>query len=274
MGGMSTRDNADTNRALKHQLFLQREYATAHLPYDAEMHFYEAVKQGDRERVQELMRPLSDSALGRLSANPLANLKYHLIITIAMLTRFCIEGGLESEAAYTMSDVYIRKLDLLRDGEEVKRLHRRVIEDFTGKMHEQKREPGISRTIIRAMDYVYDHLHEKILLDKLAEHVGVNPTWLCTLFKRETGHTIGGYIAAKRMEAAREMLAYSDHSPANIGSCLAWSSYSHFIASFKKANGLTPSAYRKSRMRAHFSRQRGTDSGEREPSGSPTEHRP
>lgn len=250
---MASRTGDDTEEALNHHLFLQREYSTSHLPYDAEMHFYDAVKQGDRKRVEELMRPLSDSALGRLSAHQLTNLKYHLVITIAMLTRFCVEGGLEPEAAYTLSDVYIRKLDLLRDEGEVERLHRRVIGDFTGRMHELRREPGLSRAVMRAMDYIFDHLHEKIALKDVASNAGVNPTWLCSLFKRETGITVGTYIQRKKIEAAREMLAYSDHPLAGIGSYLAWSSYSHFIACFKKATGYTPSAWRRLHTRTHLS---------------------
>ena len=36
--------------------------------------------------------------------NPLTNLKYHFVVTTAMLTRYCIDGGLEPEQAYRLSD--------------------------------------------------------------------------------------------------------------------------------------------------------------------------
>ncbi len=41
-----------------------------------------------------------------LSRNPLNNIKYHFVVTAAMLTRYCINGGLEPEQAYRLSDFY------------------------------------------------------------------------------------------------------------------------------------------------------------------------
>lgn len=48
---------------------------------------------------------------GILSQNPLTNIKYHFVVTTAMITRYCIDGGLEAEQAYRLSDFYILKMD-------------------------------------------------------------------------------------------------------------------------------------------------------------------
>ena len=100
-----------TEKVLSHKLFLQREYNYSHLSYEKELNFYNAVKSGDTELLKEIMLPLKDAQLGTLSPNPVRNIKYHLIVTIALITRFCMEGGLAPETAYTLSDLYIQQVD-------------------------------------------------------------------------------------------------------------------------------------------------------------------
>ena len=91
---------------LNKNLLFQREYSVYHLEYEKEMAFYKAVQNGDFDLVKKIMLPLKDSKLGKLSQNKIKNLKYHLIISIAFITRFCIEGGMNPETAYTLSDIY------------------------------------------------------------------------------------------------------------------------------------------------------------------------
>ena len=69
-----------------------------------------------------------------------------------------------------------------------------------------------SKAVNECMDYIHYHLHEKITVPILAEHVHLNPTYLSELFKRETGTAISQYITDKRMEAAENMLKYSEYS--------------------------------------------------------------
>lgn len=244
-----------SNEALTHAQFLHREYNISHLTFEKEFAFYNAVKDGNLKEVRRLMLPLRNEQLGRLSDNPLRNLKYHLVITIALITRFCIEGGMLPESAYTLSDVYIRKLDKCQDEIEIDRLHELVITDYTKKMKKLKKETILSKPVIQVMDYVYEHLHEKIKLEELADSVGLNKTYLCGLFKKETGMTLGEYIMKRRLEAAQNMLTYSDYSSVDISNYLSFSSHSHFISAFKKETGMTPKQYRESSYRIHFTRQ-------------------
>ena len=237
---------------LSEELFRRREYSIYHLEYGKELAFYDAVKKGDFDLVRRLMLPLRNERLGKLSENPLRNLKYHLVITVAMITRFCIEGGLPPEPAYTLSDIYIRQIDSAWDEDTITMLHREAVFDFTSRMKELKEVHGLSHRTTAAIDYIYDHLNEKIQLSPMAETLGVNKTYLCALFRRETGITVGQYIMKKKIEAAEKMLLYSGNSSAQISALLSFSSASHFIEAFKKETGLTPSQYRKIRSSEAF----------------------
>lgn len=239
-------------KILSYKLFLQQEYANFHLPYDDEMQFYNAVRNGDFNEVKKFMQPLSSQKLGQLSKNPLRNYKYHLIITIAMITRFCIEGGMNSETAYTLSDIYIQQLDSLNDVDEIVELHKEVIFDYTERMSKIRKNIGYSKAVIKTSDYIYNHLNEKILLDDICAELDINKSYLCELFKKETGITITQYALKLKIEAAEKMLIYTDYAPADISNYFSFASHSHFINTFKKHTGMTPNDYRKLHYQKYF----------------------
>ena len=84
--------------------------------------FYRAVATGDIETVRkncEAGRFVEGEGVGVLSRDPVVNLKYHFVITTAMITRLCRQNGMELEQAFRMSDFYIRKLDDIHTEAEV-----------------------------------------------------------------------------------------------------------------------------------------------------------
>lgn len=237
---------------LSHIEFLNREYNISHLSYDREMLFFQSVKQGNLAEAKRLFKPFHAKEMGKLSDDNLRNLKYHLIITVAFLTRYCIEGGMEMETAYNLSDIYIRTIDLCKTEKEIHHLHEEVVDDFVHRMQALKKNSQFSKTITACLDYIYDNLHTKITLEDLAAVSGLSPAYLSRLFHKETGITISQYITRKRVEAAENMLKYSEYSFIEISNYLCFSSESHFIHVFKKHTGYTPKVYRDLFFRTHW----------------------
>ncbi|MBQ8353075.1 MAG: AraC family transcriptional regulator [Spirochaetaceae bacterium] len=229
---------------LTKQLFFQREYSIYHLEYEKEMSFYKAVQKGDIELVKKLMLPLKNEKLGSLSKNSLQNLKYHLVVLISMLTRFSIEGGMNPESAYTLSDIYIQQVDLLSSEEETEKIHEKIIFDYTNRMAKIHKTIGLSKKVIKAMDYIYDNIQSKIRISDIAKKIDINPNYLCELFKKETGISINNFIKKKKIQAAEKLLIYEDFSVAELADILGFASSSHFIETFKAETGLTPKTYK------------------------------
>lgn len=240
------------NKHLSNTIFSLREEGFSHLSYEQEMKFYDAVKTGDIDTLNRIMLPLKNEHLGKLSDNPLHNIKYHLIVTIALITRFCIEGGLIPETAYTLSDVYIQKVDKCSSEEEVTALHHEIVYEFANRMNSIKKQSILSKPVVQAIDYINKHLHEKIRLNDLASYLSLNKTYFCGVFKKEMNMTVGQYINKSKIEAAENMLIYTEQSSLEISNYFDFSSHSHFINSFKKETGMTPNEYRKKYYRKHF----------------------
>ena len=229
---------------LTKQLFFQREYSIYHLEYEKEMNFYKAVQKGDIELVKKLMLPLKNEKLGSLSKNSLQNLKYHLVVLISMLTRFAIEGGMNPESAYTLSDIYIQQVDLLSSEEETEKIHEKIIFDYTNRMAKIHKTLGLSKKVIKAMDYIYDNIQSKIRISDIAKKIDINPNYLCELFKKETGISVNNFVKKKKIQAAEKLLIYEDFSVAELADIFGFASSSHFIETFKAETGLTPKAYK------------------------------
>lgn len=151
---------------------------------------------------------------------------------------------MDAERAYNSSDLYILKMDTLQSIDEIKALQTDMFSFYTREVAALGKVNVYSKPIILCMDYIYYHLHEPIHTEILAEHVGLNRSYLSTLFKKETGQTLSQYILSKRIEAAQNMLRFSDYSYAEIATSLAFSSQSHFIRVFRAQSGYTPKEFR------------------------------
>ena len=174
-------DLNDVNKELFLKEFVQREDEFLRAPYNPEIEFYTSVKSGDVERVRELTtkEPLVDKpGLGKLSDNPLQNLKYHFVITTALVARYCIQGGMDLSDAYGLSDYFIQKGDRCIRLEDLSRLHQKMSIEYARRMRELRKKPICSVQIAQCIDYIYDHLHARITVSDLAEHVHLNESYL------------------------------------------------------------------------------------------------
>lgn len=242
----------DIDRELFYKEYVRRENLFLRAPYQPELEFYAAIRAGDLTKTRLFLRErfADKEGLGILSADPLQNLKYHLVITTAVVARSCIEGGMDLSFAYALSDFYIQKIDRCASIDEVGELHPVICLDYARKMRSLRKTSIRSASIADAVDYIYDHLHTRITLEDIARHTGRNPSYLSRLFAKEVGLSVSDYIRSQKVETAKNMLAYSDYSAAQIASVLAFPSQSYFTEIFRKATGMTPLGYRTHRFRS------------------------
>ena len=230
----------------QHQL-RENEQDFFHRAQSEELAFYHAVSTGDIDTVRENceQQRFSDSeGMGRLSKNPLTNIKYHFVITTALVVRFCVAAGMEMELAYSLSDFYILKLDNIYTTNEVVDLHHNMVMDFTEKMRQLQNTAGVSKLVNECIEYIYVHIRERITISALSAHTGFSASYLSHLFKEEIGTSVSDYIREKKIEKAQNLLKYCDYSLVEIANYLSFASQSHFTQVFQKQVGITPKKYR------------------------------
>ncbi|WP_157154283.1 AraC family transcriptional regulator [Brachyspira murdochii] len=189
-------------KKLKYMEFINREEGFRHHYYNEEMLQYEYLKAGDMKAVKESSKMFSSNLIGKLSDNELKNYKYMFVAAITLATRFAIEGGMEGELAYNISDMYIQKMDKCKDINSIKLLHKEMFEYFTRGVIAAKEMNINNKIITLCTDYIYYHLNEDIRISNLAENVKLSHNYLSILFKKYMGISISDYILKKKVEAS------------------------------------------------------------------------
>ena len=99
--------------------------------------------------------------------------------------------------------------------------------------------------IQQVVQYLEEHFAESFSLDTVAQAVGRNKSYLCTVFLKETGTTILDCLNTIRVRHAAELITYSDYSLTNVSTMCGFASTSHFSRIFVKYAGVTPGQCRK-----------------------------
>ena len=235
---------------LERLLLSERDNDVMRFAYNAEINRYGLIAAGDLEGLKkDLERANKDknSSLRRgvLSSDSLSNEKYHAIIMTALVSRFCIEHGLDIAVSYTLSDIFIRKIDRASTPEEVRAIANEIRIEYCMRMRELSTKQVVSRYVVLAVDYIRAHVQEPITVEQVANELSVNASYLSKLFKKEMGKSISEYIRDSKIEIAEHMLRHLDDTSLQIANYLGFSSQSHFIQVFRKQTGMTPEEYRK-----------------------------
>ena len=266
----------DTNEIIRPRelLYLSEGSEETHRDPSEEIKFYRAVAAGAIRLVQDnCSRGVFENpdGMGCLSKDPIQNLKYHFVVTVAMITRFCVEGGMPMEEAFRLSDSYILEMDRKQTIADIVLLHDRMALDFTGRMRNRKKQAAKSTQVREAIDYIYDHVREHITVEDLAKAICISPTYLSRIFKKELGVSVSEYIRLRKIDLAKNMLRFSDWELADIACALSYSSQSHFIQHFRSQVGMTPKVYREKYHGDNFGVNRESDADiSTEPAESPS----
>ncbi len=233
-----------TEQKMAELLFSQREEGFSRASFDREIAFYESIGTGDMEMMRVFASPLCAEGCGILSKDPLRNLRYHFVVSAALIARFCIRYGMSTEQAYQLSDLYIMQADESASEDELRVLHSRMLEDYTRHMQRIRYSRTYSKQIVKAIEYINEHLHSRILLHDAAAVLGISDAYFSRLFKAETGLSFSEFVTRQKLENAVKLVQYSEYSDAEISNLLAFSSQSYFIKQFRKHTGYTPHRYR------------------------------
>lgn len=94
------------------------------------------------------------------------------------------------------------------------------------------------------INYVHEHLAEKITLDDVSRATFFSPVYCCVVFKRETGKTIIDYVLNEKIEEAKNLISQG-YRLKYVAEHVGFFDYNYFSRLFCKKTGFTPLQYRK-----------------------------
>jgi AraC family transcriptional regulator of arabinose operon len=96
----------------------------------------------------------------------------------------------------------------------------------------------------RAKAFIEDHLGAKLLIDDVAEAVGLSPSRLAHLFREEAGETVQGHIEARRMQLAADLLRRTSFPIKQVAASAGFESQFYFSQRFRRWMGVSPLRFR------------------------------
>ena len=151
---------------------------------------------------------------------------------------------MQADDAFSLSDAYIQRVELLTGYGQIMNLQYNMILEFTEQVERLRRGKHASKLALDVANYVRHHLSEPIRVDKMAEAFYLSRPYLSAKFKQETGRSLTDFILSEKTEEAKRLLRYSDKPQSAISAYLGFSSQGHFAKVFKKYAGMTPSEYK------------------------------
>ena len=103
-----------------------------------------------------------------------------------------------------------------------------------------------TRHLLRARDLADARFSEPLDVADLAGAAGLSRAHFSREFRRAFGTSPHAYLLTRRLERAAALLRNTDRSVAEICMSVGLQSVGSFTTSFKRAYGLTPTAYRAS----------------------------
>lgn len=92
--------------------------------------------------------------------------------------------------------------------------------------------------------YLGENFGQNLSLGHLAAHFFLSETYLCELFKKNTGCTVLNFLIQVRLHNACLLLAESGMSLKEIAAAVGFNDYSYFGRIFRRKMGKTPDQYR------------------------------
>ena len=216
----------------------------AHNTLAVENVLMDIVRRGDTAALKSWLAQTSAVQSGTIAGDQLRQLRNVFIVTATLASRAAIRGGMREDDAFSLSDAYIQRVELLTSHEKILNLQFHMLLEFTEQVEQLHRGKHPTKLGLDVANYVRHHLSEPISVDAMAEELYLSRPYLSAKFKQETGQTLTDYILREKTEEAKRLLRWSDKSASAIASYLGFSSHGHFIRVFKKYTGLTPQEYR------------------------------
>ncbi|MDR6555255.1 response regulator [Paenibacillus qinlingensis] len=191
-----------------------------------------------QEDLYEIYIALSRNRTDGIAYGRNISLQLLLLASRILLELHVQKGDLESKENELLSKVFQQEtLGALRSLVEAYLLE--VCERISEKRN------GKSKNVIERTRSIIDKRYaENLQVGDIATEVFLSTTYLCLLFKQETGETINEYMTKVRIEQAKALLKDPANKFYEVCYAVGYSDPSYFSKIFKKYTGYTPSTFR------------------------------
>jgi len=213
--------------------------------YDAENRLMYAVSHGMSHQARMLISKAGEHVVEKRTMDALRNLKNYGVVLNTLLRKAAEQGDVHPLYIDKLSSSMALRLEQASSTAACLELYSTMVHKYCllVKNHSMRHFSQLVQHVILRVE---SDLTADLSLKAHAEFLNVNPSYLSTLFKRETGVTLTEYVNRQRVEHGIFLLNSTDLQVQTIAQHCGIPDINYFTKVFKRIIGQTPKAYRQS----------------------------
>lgn len=211
--------------------------------YESENALISAVTSGRESRAMEMTSQFGTHFLPKRTTNNLRDIKDYTITLNTLLRKAAEKAGVHPIHIDSYSNCNIAMLEKLTSVEQCLAAQRKIVLGYCQivKEHQHKAHSPLIRRVVA---YIETDLGADLTLKSLSSHLGVNASYLSTLFSKEMGTSLTDYVNSLRISHAKTLLENTDAPIKSIALRCGIGDIHYFTRLFKRICGVTPKGYR------------------------------
>ncbi|MCI6997256.1 MAG: AraC family transcriptional regulator [Eubacterium sp.] len=223
---------------------LHEEFRKTEEKYISENELFRAVSNGQIHQVQTYLNRIKFQIRQQCMTDRLRSAKNSGIILNTLLRRVVENCEVHPFYIDKLFSSFMKKIELQLSVEGVMKLFQEIVIKYT-MLVKNRSLCQYSPLIRKVMVNIDKDLTGDLTLRTQARLLEVNPSYLSSAFKKETGFTLTEYVTRKRMEYARFLLDSTNMRIQTIASYCGIPDICYFTKIFKRQVGMSPTEYRR-----------------------------
>lgn len=222
---------------------IEEECASARTyPVEKERELLSLISLGDKAGSQKVLNEILGHVFFTSGGN-FEVIRARILELIVMLSRAALEGGADVEQIFGLNYKYLSQINEFTTVDELTYWLSGIMTRFTDCVFDLKDVKHID-VIYKAIDYIKRNYMKKILLEDVAGHVQLSPSYFCSVFKQEMKCNFNAYLNRIRIEMSKKLLMDNDIPLADVANLVGYEDQSYFTRVFRSHVGTSPGKYR------------------------------
>ena len=237
--------SSSESTAMKFNDDLEQDRALIERRYESENKLLHAIAKGDPQLLKKAVEEGKELPWPYRHPNaPVRSMK-NLSIAANSLFRKATEGaGVHPSYLDSISGKFAIQIEQAQSIAELASLHEEMPQVYCSVVRELS-VAALPSIVKEAVTYIRFNIDQPLSLNRIADTLGVHPSYLSRTFKKALGMTLTDYINTLRIEEAKYMLDHSNESIGKIAFSVGYADPNYFSKVFTKLEHVTPHAYRK-----------------------------
>ena len=215
---------------------------TIELIYTAEKELLNAVAHGRSAKAKSLLANFPLSVIEQRT-DALRNLQNYTIVVNTLLRKAAEQGGVHPLYIDQLSSTFAHRIESVNRSDGFAELWVDMIQKYCALVNKHALK-HYSLPIQKVMTRIDYDLAGDLSLKATAQYLNMNPSYLSSLFKKETGSTLTEFVNQKRMEHAAYLLANTYMPISAISQNCGILDDNYFTKLFKRCYNQTPTQFR------------------------------